>query len=566
MQICPTCLERYEGEIERCPDDQDALLRGVPDGDGRCGTVVAGRFLLLEQLAEGAMGSVYRAWQQSMQREVALKLVPAKLVAREAVRRRLLREARATGLLRSPHVVSSYDSGFTQSGEFFIAMELVRGRSLARLLRDEGPLPLPRALSILRQLCRALEAVHAAGFVHRDLKPGNVLVERRDGHDLVRLVDFGLVRTLGEDQSRITLSGETIGSPAYLSPEQAAGQPAGPAADLYALGVIAFELVSGRLPFHAHNVFQLMAMHIYAAPPPLVAATGFAPAFWALSGIVKRCLQKDPQQRPGSALELREALAAIDPRGCEAPAVPPDAPPPEWERIAQDLPTFHGRGGPGERGRRPGRLRRALARARLRLRSVAAALDGLGTLLAGALRRLGPLLVALPVALRRLGERWTEWRIAVKIRALTTATRSHDVPDPAPLAICASCGEARRPDAFRRPEASLSPSERAALALAPTGRRPTVPAVRRGGTGAAAAAAAGVDVGGCGCAGAGAGAGARHLLAPAPAAGPAHRAARLALPHADAPTWDERWDVHGNGGADGRNLRRATDARAAGGR
>lgn len=340
MRICPTCLEIFDTETECCPDDNEPLLAMAGATDERCGTVMAGRFLLLERLAQGSMGRVYRAWQISMQRDVALKVVPARLLQREPVRRRVLREARATGTLRSPHIVASYDSGWTPEGDYFIAMELLQGRPLSQLLLEEGPLPLPRALSILEQICRGLEAVHERGFVHRDLKPGNIIVEKRYGRDHVKLVDFGLVRSIGDDRGRITLSGETIGSPAYLSPEQAAGQSAGQAADLYSFGVIAFEMVSGQLPFAAHNVFQLMAMHIYAPPPPLVDVSGTAPAFWALGSVVKRCLAKDPVHRYGTARDLRLALAAIDPRGCDRPMMTPTGGLPEWNRMAREAPTI----------------------------------------------------------------------------------------------------------------------------------------------------------------------------------------------------------------------------------
>lgn len=272
---------------------------------------VAGRYRVLSLIAKGGMGRVYAAEHTELGTRVAIKLLPSEGVPPSHVER-FRREARAAGRLRSPHVPEIHDFGQLPDGSFFFVMEMLVGEDLGRLLRREGTLEPARALRLLRQVANALDAAHAQGFVHRDLKPENVIVEGRR----VRVVDFGLAKAdpLGE-RPDISLRGEVLGTPRYMSPEQLCGLPVDARADVYALGLIAYELLTGGSPYRAaHGVAGWADRHLFDDPTPVDAH----PVAEALPRegrrTLMRALAKSRENRVGSALELADAL-----RGQAAP-------------------------------------------------------------------------------------------------------------------------------------------------------------------------------------------------------------------------------------------------------
>jgi eukaryotic-like serine/threonine-protein kinase len=280
------------------------------------GTSLNGRYDLQAEIGSGGMGLVYRAHDRLLDRDVAVKVLSAPRLTPES-RARLLREARAVARLAHPNVVTVYDAG-ESDGLPYVVMELVEGPSLhERPARD-----LDEILAVARQLCAALEHAHGQGIVHRDLKPENVLLAA-DG--TAKLVDFGLARTVA---SRLTAHGAILGTVAYLAPEQALGQEVDGRADLYALGVLLYELVTGRLPFTADDPVAVISQHLYAPVVPPRARNPAVPR--ALEALILRLLSKTREGRPASAAEV---LAALDGLARDRPA----ASTPAVEAVEEEL-------------------------------------------------------------------------------------------------------------------------------------------------------------------------------------------------------------------------------------
>jgi serine/threonine protein kinase len=268
------------------------------------GQVLAGRYELGERLGVGGMSTVVRAFDDRLERDVAIKLLAEHLADDDQFVARFRREALAVARLVHPNIVQVFDFGLDEpTHRQYIVMELVRGRSGAEILREEGVLELRDALSIVAQACRGLEYAHRNDVVHRDVKPGNLL---RSEDGVVKLADFGIAKAFS-DESSITQVGSVLGTAAYLAPEQAAGEQAGPAADLYALGVVAYQLLSGRLPYEAQSLTELALKQQREVPPRLDELNPDVPPQLAMA--VDRALALDPRQRPASADELRGMLA-----------------------------------------------------------------------------------------------------------------------------------------------------------------------------------------------------------------------------------------------------------------
>jgi serine/threonine-protein kinase len=279
-----------------------------------------GSYRLGELLGSGGMGSVYRATHRMLARPAAIKLIRPEMLAVQdrqsaglAVAR-FRREADAAAKLRSPHTVELYDFGETEDGTLYFVMELLEGLDLETLVNREGPLPQGRVVHILRQVCDSLEEAHASGLVHRDIKPANIHVGRVGlKHDFVKVLDFGLVKSVlpaGED-SMATAAGLTPGTPAYLAPELALGEACDGRADLYALGCVAYFLLTGQLVFRAGNGLQMISKHIQETPVPPSQRTELEVAA-ELDQVVLACLAKKPEDRPQSATALDRMLAQIE--------------------------------------------------------------------------------------------------------------------------------------------------------------------------------------------------------------------------------------------------------------
>ncbi|MEO8635510.1 MAG: serine/threonine-protein kinase [Gemmatimonadales bacterium] len=279
-----------------------------------------GSYQLGELLGRGGMGEVYKATHRMLARPAAIKLIRPEMAGGEnggaqLALVRFRREAEVAASLRSPHTVELYDFGVTQDQTFYFVMELLEGMDLESLVRETGPVPAARVIHILRQVCESLAEAHARNLVHRDIKPANIHVGRLGlTYDFVKVLDFGLVKsvsTAGSDQSLATAAGLVAGTPAYMAPEMALGERFDGRADLYALGCVAYYLLSGQLVFEASNGFGMITKHMRDTPvPPSERVELPIPA--GLEQLVLACLAKDPEQRPRSALEFSRSLAAVD--------------------------------------------------------------------------------------------------------------------------------------------------------------------------------------------------------------------------------------------------------------
>ncbi len=319
MRVCSRCATSFPDDVSFCPHDGTRVL---PLPDAMAGTTLPGQFQVDGEIGRGAMGVVYRAWQSSMERPVAIKVLHRSMVRDPAIRIRFAREARSVARLSHPNIVTVHVVGETDDGLPFLVMEMVEGQRLDELLA-KGRIPAERAVRVIRQVVSALADAHAAGIVHRDLKPANVmLVQRRRARDFVKILDFGIAKFLHPElnhpgESRITRDGAIFGTPHYISPEQAAGSEVDHRADIYSVGVMLYQMASGRLPFEGAHVPVLVAHMSRDVPPVTDHAPELSPV---LAGTIMRCLEKRPEQRFQSAEELADALDALDdPR---TPAVP----------------------------------------------------------------------------------------------------------------------------------------------------------------------------------------------------------------------------------------------------
>ncbi len=303
--------------------------------DPMIGKVVAGRYRLEARLGEGGMGVVYRARHVLIDRVVALKLIRPDLRGETHLRAWMLREARAANRVDHAHIIDIHDIGETEDGELYLVMEYLVGTALSAELA-RGPLPIARAVDILEQMCAALARAHDLGVVHRDLKSDNILLTQRGGRkDFVKILDFGLA-AIARDP-RLAPKGAVFGTPEYMSPEQARGEEAGPHSDLYALGVLFFEMLSGQLPFRANDRDTLLEMQrTAAAPRPRSIRPDAHPQGEA---IALRLLEKDIRKRYRDAHHLQEEMKALqrslptqvwDPDTAgEGVIAPPPPPPPQ---------------------------------------------------------------------------------------------------------------------------------------------------------------------------------------------------------------------------------------------
>jgi eukaryotic-like serine/threonine-protein kinase len=263
---------------------------------------IGGRYRLEGRLGFGGMSTVHLALDMRLERQVAVKLLAEHLADDPAFVSRFQREAQAAARLVHPNIVQVFDSGRDQrTGQYFIVMEYIEGSSCAEILRDDGWLEVDEALSIIEQACDGLDYAHRHGVVHRDVKPGNLL-RAREGD--VKLADFGIAKAT--EQSSITQVGSVLGTAAYLAPEQARGEEAGPGADLYALGVVTYQLISGRLPYEATSLTELALKQQQEDPPRL--DTLVAAVTPELAHAVAVALALDPHERYKTGLEMRRAL------------------------------------------------------------------------------------------------------------------------------------------------------------------------------------------------------------------------------------------------------------------
>ena len=322
MNTCPTCQTRHPDAVRICPHDGTVL---TPDAapDPRVGTTLDGKYRLDTFLGRGGMGSIYRGTHLMLDKPVAVKLINPDLVTSTGVVRRFQREARAASNLSHPNIAAAYDLGQTPDGTLYIAMELVSGESLKDAIRLGGPMAPARIVHILRQVASALAAAHAGGIIHRDLKPQNIMLAREpDGSETAKLLDFGIAKTFNDAATHLTTTGLVLGTPQYMSPEQAAGRAIDGRSDLYSLGIILFEMLVGEVPFNDPSTPAVLVKHLTEAAPLPSRRRPDLTISPALELIVLQCLEKDPAARFQSANEFAAALdAAVGTLGAGRAAV-----------------------------------------------------------------------------------------------------------------------------------------------------------------------------------------------------------------------------------------------------
>jgi len=338
MRICPACSVAYPDEVLFCAKDGSTLEEGpagalaetaLGPGDVRDTPLASpppgviepdpflgkslGLYRIVEQLGRGGMGVVYVAEHVHLGKKFALKVLTRAVSRSKSAIDRLKQEAVAASRIDHDNIVDVVNFDETPQGDVFIVMELLRGKSLGDEIKN-GPMPLERSLRIGIQIARALGAAHDKGIIHRDVKPENVfLCEREDG-ELVKVLDFGISKVKDDEAERVrmTKTGELVGTPLYMSPEQARGESNLDArVDVYALGVIVYEMLTGKTPFTGENYFQLLWKHSNEAPPRLSSSGLTMPVPPELDAVVERALAKDPNERFGSMKALHDALVEV---------------------------------------------------------------------------------------------------------------------------------------------------------------------------------------------------------------------------------------------------------------
>ena len=309
-KICPQCGAEYERDQRFCPKDGTTLRLQNATSD-LVGAIIADRYHVLGKLGEGGMGQVYLAEHVKMGRRSALKVMNPKLVKDADAISRFNREAANASRINHPHVADVYDFGETPDGIIYLAMELVEGPPLTKVVEEEGPLAPARVATIIRQASEALAAAHEIGIVHRDLKPDNIMLARnRDGSDCAKIVDFGIAKAADNAAQKVTKTGLVIGTPEYMSPEQLAGDTLDGRSDIYSLALVAFHMLTGRLPFPAETAQESMIMRL--TEPPRKLAEMRPEVAWSepVQAALDKALQRDVNARYPSAIEFGRALSS----------------------------------------------------------------------------------------------------------------------------------------------------------------------------------------------------------------------------------------------------------------
>jgi eukaryotic-like serine/threonine-protein kinase len=317
MSTCPQCGASYPPPVAICAVDGMVLVSEEPARDPIVGSVVAGKYRIDGEIGRGGMGAVYRATHVMLNKTVAVKTIKPDLVDSTETVQRFQREARAATSLEHPNIVAVYDLGQAEDGALYIAMEFVNGLNLKDAIRGSGPMPPERIAPLLTQVASALARAHRNHIVHRDLKPQNLMIAiDANGQEQVKLLDFGIAKSLEEGTTtQLTAAGFSLGTPHYMAPEQALGEEVDGRADIYALGVILYEMLVGDVPFNAASAPAVLIMHLNDAPQPPSRRRPDLAIPPALEAIALRCLEKDPAQRFQTAEEFSAALERAVPAG-----------------------------------------------------------------------------------------------------------------------------------------------------------------------------------------------------------------------------------------------------------
>jgi serine/threonine-protein kinase len=320
--VCPECGVVFSSpDATFCPFDGSRLLGAArpQQSDSLIGAVLSGRYQVLARLGEGGMGVVYRVTHTTLGKQFAVKVLRSELARDAELSQRFIREARAMAQISSPHVIQVTDFGELDDGRPFFVMELLSGRPLSSLLREPG-VTVSAALTIARHVAEGLATAHNGGIIHRDLKPDNVYVDPESCQ--VKVLDFGLAYVVGS--SRLTRRGVVFGTPQYMSPEQASGGAVDHRADIYALGIMLYEMLAGKVPFEADSYMGVLTKQMYTPPAPLplvvldresaLVESERSDIVRRIDELIQRCLAKKPEQRFASMTELMSAIDGLLPR------------------------------------------------------------------------------------------------------------------------------------------------------------------------------------------------------------------------------------------------------------
>ncbi len=313
QKICPTCGSEYPLSERFCPRDGTALRSASASAD-LMGSVVADRYHILKKLGEGGMGQVYLAEHVKMGRKSALKVMNPGMNQDADAIARFNREASNASRLNHPNICAIYDFGETPDGLIYLAMEFIEGQSLTALVEKSGALPPARAASIIHQSADALQVAHDAGIVHRDLKPDNIMIAKnRDGSDLAKVVDFGIAKAHSSDAQKVTKTGMVVGTPEYMSPEQLSGDKLDGRSDIYSLALVAFNCLTGKLPFPGESAQEAMIARLIEQPKTLAEMRPDVAWPADVQAVMDKALARDAAERYQSAAQFgRELWAACE--------------------------------------------------------------------------------------------------------------------------------------------------------------------------------------------------------------------------------------------------------------
>jgi eukaryotic-like serine/threonine-protein kinase len=357
---CPTCQVPLEDSQRFCANCGTVIQASeVQEADPMIGLVLGGKYKVVRLLGEGGMGAVYEGEQQlgTTRRKVAVKTLHPHLSRDVKIKQRFEREVGTIAELEHPNTIQVYDFGTTEDDILYIVMEFLQGKSLADYIEKEGAMLPERVAYIMNQVCGSLEEAHGRGIVHRDLKPDNVvLVERAGKKDFVKVLDFGIAKRSKEEdknEQKLTQQGMVLGTPPYMSPEQFTGRPIDARSDIYSLAVMSYEMLTGRLPFHAETAWEWATQHMTQPPIPIESMAEGLRAPEAMRGAIRRALEKSPDARFQTVKEYNEAFSAQPAYGGRQPlASSPSVMGHQRTEVGQpfDAPPVYGPPSPGMGG------------------------------------------------------------------------------------------------------------------------------------------------------------------------------------------------------------------------
>jgi len=312
VKICPVCSTEYADDVKFCPNDGQTLRSAAPATD-LVGQVVADRYHVIKKLGEGGMGQVYLAEHVKMGRRSAIKVMNPSMVHDPDAVARFNREASNASRITHPNVCAIYDFGETPEGLIYLAMEFIEGEPLTDLLERDGALPVRRAVGIFTQVADALQAAHDLGIVHRDLKPDNIMLAQKKGGDQVKVVDFGIAKAVGGDESgqKVTKTGLVVGTPEFMSPEQLSGDKLDGRSDLYSLALVFYRMLAGKLPFEATTVQETMIKRLTDEPTKLAESRPDLTFPAGLQAVLDNALTRSPTERYQTVAKFADDVASV---------------------------------------------------------------------------------------------------------------------------------------------------------------------------------------------------------------------------------------------------------------